>query len=290
MKLSVIIPCYNAGGTIGGTLEALALQDWPEPWEVIVANNRSTDASMNIVRQYQDRIPNLRIVEASARQGQPFALNTGAQAALSESVAFTDADDEVAPGWVAAMGGALQQHDFVACRIDDEKLNTPNQRRVRTNRQRDGIMSYRYPPYLSHAGGGTLGVKKRLFEMVGGFDEALPYLHDTDFCWKLQRAGVQLHFVPDAVLHIRYRGTLRSLYRQARNYGEYNVMLYKRYRPLGMPRLTVKQGIRGWIIVGQHAIRALRSRDEETVGHLIWNFAWRLGRVQGSIKHRVWAL
>ena len=287
MKLSVIIPCYNAASTLGDQLEALAQQLWSEPWEVIVADNRSTDHSLAVVEHYRQRLPNMRVVDASARQGQPYALNTGAAAALGESLAFTDADDVVGAGWVAAMGTALAQHHFVACRIDDEKLNPPAIRRMRGNNQRDGIQSYRYPPYLPHAGGGTLGVKRVLFHAVGGFDEALPYLHDTDFCWKLQRMGIELHFVPDAVLHIRYRETLGSLYHQAGNYGEYNVILYKRYRQRGMPELSWKNGLYGWMNVVQ---RLLQVRDKDSLGRWLWFFGWRLGRVRGSIKHRVVAL
>jgi glycosyltransferase involved in cell wall biosynthesis len=287
MKLSVIIPCYNAASTLGDQLEALARQAWSEPWEIIIANNRSTDNSLALVEQYRARLPNMRVVDASARQGQPYALNTGAAAARGVSLAFTDADDEIGLGWVAAMGAALAQHDFVACRIDDEKLNPPLTRRMRGNNQRDGLQPYRYPPYLPHAGGGTLGVKRVHFDAVGGFDEALPYLHDTDFCWKLQRMGVELHFVPNAVLHIRYRETLGSLYRQARNYGEYNVILYTRYRRLGMPALSWKQGVYGWMDVAQ---RLFHVRDRVSFGSWLWFFGWRLGRVRGSIKHRVVAL
>ena len=287
MKLSVIIPCYNAAGTIAAQLEALANQHWSEPWEVIIANNRSTDDTRAIVERYRGRISNLRVVDASERQGQPYALNTGVAAARGESVAFSDADDEIAPGWVTAMGEALSTYEFVACRVDDEKLNSPESRRMRGNNQREGIQKYRYPPYLPHAGGGTIGVRRRLLQAFGGFDETLPYLHDTDLCWRLQRAGTELHFVPEAVLHIRYRDNIRSIYRQARNFGEYNVILYKRYRPLGMPKLSWKQGVLGWVGV----VRQLAYvRDRVGLGAWMWQFAWRVGRVRGSVKHRVLSL
>jgi glycosyltransferase involved in cell wall biosynthesis len=105
MKLSVIIPCYNAAETIGETLDAFVQQLWEEPWEIIVANNRSTDNSMPIVERYYDRLPNLRVIEAVERQGQPYALNTGAKAALGRSIAFCDADDVVGEGWVATRDG-----------------------------------------------------------------------------------------------------------------------------------------------------------------------------------------
>jgi GT2 family glycosyltransferase len=64
---------------------------------------------------------------------------------------------------------------------------------------------------------------------IGGFDETLPFLEDTDYVWKAQLAGAKFHFVPDAVMRVRYRETLSGIYRQKRNYAEYNVFLSKRY-------------------------------------------------------------
>lgn len=287
MKLSVIIPCYNAANTIADQLEALAGQHWSEPWEVIVADNGSTDESMVIVKQYRERLPNLRIVDASARQGQPYALNVGARAAVGDALAFCDADDVVGSGWVAAMGKALSKYDFVACRFDIERLNVPWVQKSRGNPQPDGIQKYDYPPYLPHAGGGSLGVKRSLHETIGGFDETLPILHDTDYCWRLQLAGTELHFVPDAVIHVRYRDTLGGIYRQARGYAEYNVLLYKRYRPLGMPELSWKTGVKAWVRLLR---RLSRIRSKESLARWVWQSGWSMGRLQGSIKHRVFAL
>jgi glycosyltransferase involved in cell wall biosynthesis len=161
MKLSVVIPCYNAESTIEEQLDALADQHWIEPWEVVVANNRCTDNSIAIVRSYQSKIPNLRIVDASERQGQPYALNIGAEAALGEALAFCDADDVVGEGWLRAIGDALSKHDFVACRVDVDKLNKEWNRNSRGNPQANGLSRYSYPPFFNHAGGGTLGVKKK---------------------------------------------------------------------------------------------------------------------------------
>lgn len=287
MKLSVIIPCYNAEDTIAIQLEALASQRWSEPWEIIVADNRSTDESMSIVEQYKRRLPNLRIVDASARRGQPFALNVGAQDAAGDALAFCDADDEVGVGWLVAMGDALSYQDFVACRFDIEKLNPPSMRNTRRNPQPNGIQAYVYPPYLPHAGGGSLGVKRHLHEAIGGFDESLPILHDTDYCWRLQLAGTELHFVQDAVTHIRYRDSLSGTYRQARGYGEYNVLLYKRYRPMGMPRLPWHSGLKLWMKLFR---RLPQFRFEKKRGGMMWELGWRLGRLRGCIKYRTFAL
>lgn len=286
MKLSVVIPCYNAEDTLAEQLEALSSQRWDQPWEVVLADNRSTDRSREIAEGFRDRMPNLRIVEASARQGQPYALNVGAEAAEGASLAFCDADDVVGDGWVAAIGDALTEHDFVACRWDVTRLNTDAVQRSRGNAQVDGLQPYTNPPFLPHAGGGTLGVRRSVHLGVGGFDETLPVLHDTDYCWRLQLQGVELHFVPEAVVHVRYRDTWRGIYGQARSYGAYNVLLYKRYRDRGMPAIDWRRGLAGWIDVLKGSVNLVRPG-----ARLPWarRLGWRVGRLEGCLKHRVFA-
>ena len=281
MSLSVIIPCFNGARTLGVQLEALAHQNWPEPGEVIVADNGSTDESVAIVERYKARIPNLRIADASARRGQPYALNTGAAAARGDALAFCDADDEVGLGWVEAMSRALSGYDFVAGRIDMEKLNAPWI--VTKHAQSVGLQKARYPPYLPHAGGGTIGVKKSLHEAVGGFDEALPYLHDTDFCFKLQLRGVELHFVPDAVVHVRNRETYLGIVNQARHYAEYRALLYKKYRT-GRELWRWKTYLSKWMNV---FLSVNDVRSENGRARWLWGLGTQIGGLQGSIKHRV---
>jgi len=287
MKLSVIIPCYNGAKTIGMQLEALANQTWDEDWEIIVSDNGSTDNSVSVVNAYRTRLSNLRIVDASRKQGQPYALNVGANHALGESIAFCDADDEVGEGWLRAIGDALKKFEFVAARFDFQKLNTVQAVLSRKNPQQNGLQQYTYPNYLPHAGGGSLGLRKQLFEEIGGFDESLLLLHDTDLCWKIQLTGKTLYFVSEAVMHIRLRDDLQSVFKQAKSYGEYNVLIYKRYRPLGMPKLSLKKGIKTWI----QLLRRFREISEiHENPRLAWSWGWCLGRLKGSIQHRVLAL
>jgi len=288
MKLSVIIPCFNAANTIAVQLEALANQHWSQPWEVIASDNGSTDNTVAIVEQYKERLPNLNIVDASDQQGAAHAKNIGVLAAAGDALAFCDADDEVAPGWVAAMGEALSKYDFVACRREYEKLNEPWTLKYRRLSQQDKVQEYTYPPYLPHASGSSLGVKRSLYEAVDGFDESIPILDDTDFCWKLQLAGTELHFVPDAVVHYRFRHKLRCIYRQARGYGRSNVLLYKKYRPLGMPKLSWKTGVKAWVKLLINLPKVLLAKEKWP--NWIWRLNARIGRLQGCIKYRVLAL
>lgn len=212
VKLSVIIPCYNAAQTIETQLNALSDQDWPEPWEIIIADNGSTDGSVSYIQQCQKKMPNLKLVDASARRGPAFAQNVGVHAATGDILLFCDADDEAGPGWAMAMGNALRKYDFVAGKIDTEKLNSSVAQKARVNTQRNGLQPYEYPPYLPHAQSASLGVKRWVYDAVGGFDEEFRAIQDTDFCWKVQLRGTKLHFVSDALLFYRLRDSMVGIF------------------------------------------------------------------------------
>src|SRR4030067_522850 len=123
MRLSVIIPTLNGADTIGAQLEALGHQELQDGWEVIIADNGSADRTPEGVAAYASRLPGLRVIKASGASGAAHARNTGAKHAVGDALLFCDDDDEVGEGWLAAMGRALLQHRFVACRADGHKLN-----------------------------------------------------------------------------------------------------------------------------------------------------------------------
>lgn len=286
VSLSVIVPCHNASGTLGVLLDALARQCWSKPWEVVVADNGSTDDSRAVVQKYQQFLPELRLLDAAGRRGAAHARNVGARAARGEMLAFCDADDVVAPGWLAAISEAIADHGFVASRLDFEKLNQSSVQKSRINTQHRGLQHTR-PGFLPHASASGLGIKRTIHEAVGGFDEALAFLEDTDYCWRVQLAGTALHYASEAVVHYRFRNTLRGIYSQAFHYGEYDVLLYTRYRPLGMGRPSQTASIRAWITL----LRRLPGiRTEEARLRWVRQLAWRLGRLKGCLKHRVLAV
>lgn len=287
LKLSVVIPCLNAAGTIAEQLDALAGQSWPGGWEVIVADNGSTDRSREIVESYRDHLPGLKLVDASDRRGQAHARNLGAAAATGDVFLFCDADDVVAPGWLEGMGRALSVHDFVACRYDNEKLNPVWVRRTHLNPQKDGLTAYDYPPFLPHAGGGGLGVRRAVHEAVGGFDESMPALEDTDYCWRIQLAGYSFHFAPEAVVYIRHRHDSRSIFHQGVSYGLHNVLIYKKYRSRGMPRLGWVPGALRWAKLILKTPGMLVTREGRS--RWLWQLGWRVGRVKGCWRYGVLA-
>lgn len=285
LRFSVVIPCRDAADTLGEQLTALAEQRWDGAWEVIVADNGSTDRSAELARSFADRLPALRVVDTGTPAGPGAARNAGAAAARGRDLLFCDADDRVGAGWLAALAEALDRHELVACRYETSRLNAPENRR--SHPQEEGLNPYTYPPYLTHAGGGGLGVRRALHEELGGFDEDLPALEDTDYCWRAQLAGHELAFAGDAVVHIRFRGGLAANVRQLYRYGRYNVLIYTRYRQRGMPRLGPGPGLLRWakLLVTTPYLFLPRRRTA-------WmsQLGWRLGRLDGCLRYRTLAL
>jgi hypothetical protein len=222
VEVSVVIAAYQAHSTLAEQLDALAAQRVPFRWEVVVADNGSTDGTVALARTYADRLPGLRVVDASARRGAGAARNIGVAAARGRSVVFCDADDVVADGWLAAMHAALQQHAFVAGAFEGQRLNDAAALRSRVLPQQDGLQESGHLPGVRHAGAGTLGVHRDVFRAVGGLD--------TDLCWRIQLAGVPLVWLPTAVVHVRLRGGLRASARQGYSYGTGERWLALRYR------------------------------------------------------------
>uniref|UniRef100_UPI0018A9F859 glycosyltransferase family 2 protein n=1 Tax=Cellulomonas hominis TaxID=156981 RepID=UPI0018A9F859 len=229
VELTVVIAAFDAEATLGEQLDALAAQRAPFGWELVVADNGSTDGTAALARSYADRLP-VRVVDASATRGAGAARNVGVSVARAPLVAFCDADDVVGDGWLVAMRTALRTHAFVAGRFDAERLNTPRVLRSRTVPQTAGLQESTRLPGLHAAGAGNMGIRADVFRAVGGFDPGCLFLEDTDLCWRVQLAGVPLTWVPEAVLHVRLRGSVRSSAQQGYHYGTGERWLALRYR------------------------------------------------------------
>lgn len=275
IDVSVVLPCYNGGALLGVQLDSLAAQQFEQPWELVFVDNGSTDGSADLARGYHGRIPNLRVIDASAEKGQPFALNTGIKAARGSRIILCDADDEVAQGWLRAMAAALVEHRFVASRMDQQKLNP---RWLQSDQQSKVLPELWYHPHTPYAAGATLAFQRSLFDEVGPFDPALPYLHDTEWCIQAQKLGVSIHLVMDAVLHYRRRGSQRAYLRQSRNYAVYNTILARRHMPKGDGSLIYwKIFMKDWVTLVRR-LRGIRSVSRR------YELAWRLGRQLGRIE------
>lgn len=108
MKYSVIIPIYNAAETLHRCLDSLVSQ-LREDTELLLVNDGSTDASLEICDEYAARFPQIRLF-SKENGGVSSARNLGLQQAQGEYVLFVDSDDAVDKNYFTVVDSALVDH------------------------------------------------------------------------------------------------------------------------------------------------------------------------------------
>ncbi len=280
--VSVVIPLYNNAGTLGEQLDALSRQTFAGPWEVIVSDNGSTDGGREVALQWREKLPSLEVVDASDKKGTPHARNVGARAARGDLILVCEADDIVGPEWVAAMARGGEDCDLVGGTLDDETLNDPL------------VRSWRWVPkdrlptplsFLPYAVGANCGVRRTVFEALGGWNE--DYVRsgdDVEFSWRAQVEGYRLCYVPDAVVSYRYRAGLKALARQFYVYGRTSPRLYRDFRGRGVPRRSLRRAAQDWLWLLTHVPKLASSRGR---GAWIRQAALSAGYARESVNLRV---
>jgi len=173
MRTAIVIPTYNRAELVVEAVESALAQTIP--CRVVVVDDGSTDDTLERLASFGDRIQVLR--RRNAERGA--ARNAGARAADDvELLCFLDADDVLRPGHVEVLVGLAEKAPdapFVAggYRVVDRNLRPlgppPKEGGGREERRRIDLRRFllaREPVPPSVA-----GVRRQLFEEVGGFDE-----------------------------------------------------------------------------------------------------------------------
>lgn len=249
--VSVIIPARDSEATLAEQLEALRGQDHPGAWELILADNGSTDATTAVF----DRVAGpgspagspwtgARVVDASVRPGSAHARNVGASAARGDLLCFCDADDVVDASWLAELVRVAADHHLVGGRLETEALNSA---RVRSWRPTPATTAEAAPDFVPSS---NMAIWADCFEALGGFDEDFLKSHDVELSKRAQAAGADIGFAPGALVHYRLRATLGGLARQAYRAGRATVQMAARH-PDRQPQVGGRAIARrvGWTLV-----------------------------------------
>ena len=276
--VSVIIPCID-DTYLAETLKSLASQQAAPPFEVLVVKGGRNDVG-RWIEDWQARLQ-LQIVDGSGGGVAGELRNRGAAASSGSLLLFIDADDAIGREYLHAMADALESHDLVSSGVDLSPLNP--EVRAKTHSQERGLITAM--AFLPFAGAGTLGIRRGLFQDVGGFDPMLPCYEGADLCWRIQLAGNGPPvFVSEATLHHRLeRGGMRR-WRKAVAFGQAQAFLYRRYRRSGMPRESLSDALLAWCSLPWRLYQGFTSHSASTV---LRDAALRVGRLQGSLRYHV---
>jgi hypothetical protein len=217
VKVSVVLPTYNRGHVVGDAMRSALGQTYGD-LELIVVDDGSTDATPEVVRAFADP----RVVPVRARNGGAAgARNVALGVARGELVSFIDSDDLWKPDKLAREIAFLARHpEADAVFADLEKID--GDRFVPSFMRETPVFADRLPG-LSAADGVVLGqremflvlleespvlptaftVRRRVFDVTGGFDEGWRSFSDWEFFIRFARR-FRYGFIdrPHAVLRI----------------------------------------------------------------------------------------
>ena len=119
--LSIVIPVYNVERYLPKCLDSLLIET-SVPYEIILVNDGSTDASLAVAEGYRARFPERISVITTENMGQGNARNVGLERAEGEFLYFIDSDDYLAPGGMEGILSCLRE-DFDICIFDSIAVN-----------------------------------------------------------------------------------------------------------------------------------------------------------------------
>jgi GT2 family glycosyltransferase len=219
--VSVVMPFAGSAADGRVALQALQRLATAPGDELILVDNRGTAPPGGPVR----------VLTANAEHSPAYARNTGADAAAGDWILFLDADTQPPPDLLdryfaepiddrtGALAGAVAPAPGAAGLASSYGT-------AKSFLSHDVHLAH---PFMPRAAAANLLVRRAAFDEVGGFFEGVRAAEDTDFSWRLQRAGWALEGRPYAAVTHRYRSRVRELRRQWRGYAAGRAWLARRY-------------------------------------------------------------
>jgi poly-beta-1,6-N-acetyl-D-glucosamine synthase len=190
-QVSVIIAARNEEHNIGALLQDMIEQDYPvERFEVIIANDNSSDATAAIVNGYVGKFPFIKLINITDTPAgfspKKYALQCAVDRAGGEIILATDADCRVGPRWISTMASYFS--DQVGFVIGFSQFGRPGQAQKFVERFQafDFVTLMGVAAAATHLGvpmaasGQNLGYRKSAFNAVNGYHSIRQRLSGDD--------------------------------------------------------------------------------------------------------------
>jgi mycofactocin glycosyltransferase len=221
LSVSVVIPVRDRAEELRKCLESLRRLDYPQDaLEIIVVDDGSLDDSALVAKEFGARV----VASGGSGRGPAAARNCGVSAATGDILAFIDSDCTASPQWltellpgfaeadVAAIGGwvdgmnsrrALDRYETVM-----SSLNMGSRERY----GKEGNDTFYLPTC-------NLLVRRKAFDIVGGFREDLHVGEDVDLTWRLRDCAYSIRYLPKGKVCHNHRSLMVPFMRRRFDYG-----------------------------------------------------------------------
>ncbi|MCK4815385.1 glycosyltransferase [bacterium] len=255
-KISVIMSVYNGEKYLRKAIESVLSQTFTG-FDFIIVNDGSTDDSLRIIQSYHDE--RIRVINNEWNIGLTKSLNKAIKESCAEYIARQDADDISLPNRFDEQMQFFEKHPEVSLlgtsiyRIDSNGKMTGKMITLAKPTMKDLFKGNQF----NH---GSVMVKRRVLDDVGGYNELCKYAQDHDLWLRIAK-----HYEVRNLTKILYK--LRSHNKNVRFTNGEEAVLYS----ILAPKLT-KESLEEEILedINEKGIRSLYqylSKDEEIVVH-----------------------
>ncbi len=244
--LSVVVPAYNAAGTITGCVAALRGQNYDGPVEIIVVDDGSTDDTAALARAAGATV-------ITMPRGRPAAArNTGARAASAAIVCFTDADCVPHPNWLCEISAPMNDPAVVATKGTYSTRQRALVARFVQLEYEDKYDRLRPQATIDFIDTYSCAYRRDVLLGNGGFDERFHYLEDQELSFRLAARGYRMVFSEAAVVEHRHSPTLRAYLSKKATIGYWKAQVVRRF-----PGQAVRDSHTPQVMKAQIALAAL---------------------------------
>ena len=224
------MPVRNEGPHVDFTMESLLVSSRP-PDEIIVADGESTDDTRRLFLAYAETgvnirvIPNRGIFSGAGR-------NAGFRESTSDIVLFADCSNTVSENWVEEMVRPLEEcADIdIVCGVVEPHVESEFEHYLAAIHYTDSYnlgeltpeMKASFTPSIILPGGGSIAMRREIFETLGGYPEWLHRAQDKLFSRKAYARGMRVYPNWDARIQHHMRSNTRQVFRLTFEYGRGN--------------------------------------------------------------------
>jgi glycosyltransferase involved in cell wall biosynthesis len=205
--VSVILPCFNAEGTLEKALLSMSNQRYQD-FEIITVDDGSTDSTAQALKDWRKRDSRIRIIEQE-HQGIIRSLNTGIRHSQAPFIARMDADDYSHPHRIEKQVAFLEnnpQISMVGCQVEmfpKDKVQGGYRRYVgwlnRLIRHEQITREIFIESPFAHP---SVLIRRAAFELVGGYEDH-GWPEDYDLWLRMYLAGIKFGKVPEVLFSWR---------------------------------------------------------------------------------------
>jgi GT2 family glycosyltransferase len=295
--IAVIILNYNGRHWLEKFLPSVIRHTSKELARIWVADNASTDDSIDLIKQHFPEVSTFRMPENYGFAG---GYNHAIEHIKAEYILLLNSDVEVSEGWLRPMLQCLKENaNTAACQPKIMSYHEPSKfeyagaaggyldkfgypfcrGRIFDTTEED-YGQYDTATEIFWASGACMLIRRSLFLQAGGFDtDFFAHMEEIDLCWRLKNMGYTIRYVPNAKVYHVGGGTLsaQSSHKLFLNFRNNRLMLFKNMDKSEVFMINFIRNFLDIIAIGVNVLK-FKWKDAFSIIQAHWSYIMLLGK------------